>query len=118
MKRYWLAIPLAFAATAPAHATAGMYCSTGGAKPIELSLVISRVVGGPLVSAALRDDGADIPGSMAQWWLDDKEMRLIFIDPNAEVEEAVLMTKRRGDDYVGQVTRGGRSLRVRCEESG
>lgn len=118
MKRFLLAFPLVFAASAPAHATAGMFCSTGGANSVDLSLVISRVVAGPLVSASLIDNGTEVQTEKAQWWLDDKEMRLILIDPNAEREELVLVAKRRGDDYVGTLKRGGRSRPVRCKESG
>lgn len=118
MKNYLLAVPVLFLASAPAHATAGMFCTTGGAKSLDLSLTISHVVAGPLVSAALIDDGVEVPSEKAQWWLDEKEMRLILIDPNAEREELVLMARRRGDDYVGTVKRGGKTRAVRCEESG
>lgn len=118
MNKHLLAIPLAFLATAPAYATGVMFCTTGGAKSVDLSLVISHVVAGPLVSATLTDNGAEVPTEKAQWWLDEKEMRLILIDPNAEREELVLIAKRRGDDYVGTVKRAGRSRPVHCEESG
>lgn len=112
-----LALPLAIA-PGTAHATAGMFCTTGGKAPIELSLVIGRVTGGPLISAGLRDNGPDVANSVAQWWLDGAEMRLLLIDPQAEREEVELRARRRGDDYVGRLTRAGRTRPVRCEESG
>ena len=118
MRSLWFAVPLALLAATPAHATAGMVCTTGGKTPVELSLVIGRVTGGPLISAGLHDNGVEVANSVAQWWLDGTEMRLLLIDPNAEREEVELRARRRGDDYVGRLTRAGKSRPVRCEESG
>lgn len=118
MKRYLFAVPLACAIAAPAHATAGSFCTTGGADPIEVSLVISRTIGGALISAALSEKGKEIETSIAQWWVDRSEMRLLLTDTNAEREEVEIRARARGDYYVGTLKRNGRSYRVRCEESG
>ena len=109
---------VALAAATPAHATAGMDCTTGGKAPIDVSLVISRVIGGPLISAGLSDNGTEVPNSVAQWWLDRTELRLLLIDPHAEREEVEIRARARGDRYVGTLRRAGRSRPVRCEESG
>ena len=113
-----LAVPLALAWIAPAQATAGMFCTTGGRNSVDVSLVISRVIAAPLVSATLIDSGVTVPATVAQWWIDEKEMRLVLTDPKAEREELLLTARRRGDEYIGNLTRGGHARAVRCEESG
>ena len=118
MRKFLFALPLLFCAAAPAHATAGMFCETSGAKPITVSLVISRVVGGPLIEATLTDGDAVIPTEKAQWWIDAGELRLILIDPNAEREEVEIRVRGRGEVMTGTLKRGGKTYRVRCEESG
>ena len=118
MKLVLSAVPIIISATAPAHATAGMFCATGDPASVEISLVIARVVGGPLISAGLIDNGVTVPTERAQWWLDGKELRLVLIDPNAEREEVMVRARNRGDVYKGKLTRNGRTRRVTCEESG
>jgi len=117
MRRLFLALPLLVAAAPPAHATAGMSCQTGGREPVEVELVISRTIAAALVSASLIDNGKLVETSMAQWWLDGSEIRLILTDPNAEREELVLKARRRGEVYKGRIARNGRSRPIRCEES-
>ncbi len=118
MKKYLLSLPLLFSAAAPAFATAGMSCGTGGPNPIDVELIMGRTVGAPLISVLLTDGGVEVATERAQWWLDGSELRLLLIDPNAEREELEIRAKRRGDYYIGTVKRGTRSRRVRCEESG
>jgi len=118
MRKICLALPLAIAAAPPAHATAGISCSTGGRGPIEVELVISRTIAASLVSASLFENGSAVPTEQAQWWLDGTELRLVLVDPNAEREELMIRARRRGETYKGRVWRSGRSRAVRCEESG
>ena len=117
MRIFSLALPLLFFAAAPAHATGGMFCSTGGAKPIDVLLVMGHAVGAPLISAMLTENGANVATEKAQWWLDRAELRLLLIDPNAEREEVLIKAKARGDIYVGTLQRRAQSYRIRCEES-
>lgn len=117
MHRFAMFAPL-LALAAPAHATAGMFCTTGGTRAVDVSLVIGRVVGGPLISAGLTDNGVEVANTVAQWWLDRTELRLLLIDPQVEREELEIRARARGDRYVGTVMRNGRRRPVRCEESG
>jgi hypothetical protein len=112
------ALPLLFCAATPAYATGGFFCQTGGAKPIEVNLVISHAAGAGLVEANLTEDGVAVPTEKAQWWIDGSEIRVILVDPNAEREEVVIKARGRSSAMTGTLQRGGRSYRVRCEESG
>src|SRR5215208_3827444 len=75
-----LAVSLLIAA--PAHATGGLLCRTGGSHLIEVGLVIGHAVAPSIVSARLRDGGAEVPVHIAQSWLDADELRLDLVDSN------------------------------------
>ena len=100
----------------PTHATGGLVCRTAGAKPIELSMGFGHVPGSPLLSARLLDGGRVVPVSAAQWWLDNKEVRLVLIGPNALKQELLLRATRNGHTYDGSVWRNGQRRWVRCRE--
>ena len=117
MKLAFLAIPLALLAAAPARATGGLLCETAGANPIQVQLVIGHTVVSPVVQARLTDNGADVPVTIAQAWLEENELRLDLTDPNAERHELRLLAKRKGDNYDGSIWRGGKRRWVRCSES-
>ena len=106
----------AFCVAVPAHATGGMVCRTAGARPIELTIGIGHVAGSPLVSARLLESGRTVPVSAAQWWLDDREVRLVLVGPNALKQELLLRATRNGRAYDGNVWRGGQRRWVRCRE--
>lgn len=114
-------VPFAVAAiafAAPAHATGGLVCKTAGAKPIEVSLGFGHVPGAPLIATRLRDNGRTVPVSAAQWWLDDMEVRLLLIGPNAIKQELLLRAKRNVHTYDGSLWRNGQRRWVRCREDG
>lgn len=118
MRKYLLALPLLFCAATPAHATGGFSCETRGTRKIEVNIVFSHTTGGMLLEAGLTDNGKAIATEKAQWWLDGTELRLLLVDPNAEVEEVEIRARGAGEVMVGTLKRGGRTYRVRCEESG
>lgn len=117
MRLAFLVVPLALLAAAPAQATSGLFCETAGASPIQLQLVIGHTVVSPVVQARLTDNGADVPVTIAQAWLEEGELRLDLTDPNAERHELRLLAKRKGDNYDGSIWRGGKRRWVRCVES-
>ena len=104
-------------ASAPAHATSGLTCRTAGAAPIAVTLGLGNVAGSPLISTRLSDNGYAVPVRSAQWWLDQREMRLLLTDPQAMRQEAVIKARRDGSVYDGSLTRNGRTRWVRCRES-
>ena len=116
MNKAILALPLILAVAAPAQATGGLLCRTAGADPIEVSLVIGHMIGSPLVSARMLDNGLTVPVSEAQWWLDPSEVRLVLTDPDARRKELVLRAKRNGQVYDGSLWRNGNQRWVRCRE--
>src|SRR5215208_1373407 len=99
-----LAVSLLIAA--PAHATGGLLCRTGGSHPIEVGLVIGHTVASSIVSARLRDGGAEVPVHIAHSWLDANELRLDLVDSNAIRHELRLRAKRKRLTYDGSVWRG------------
>lgn len=107
----------AFALAAPAHATGGFTCRTAGAGPVEVSIGIGHVAGSPLIARRLRDGGREIAVADAQWWLDDKELRLLLVSPDALREEVKISARRNGNTYDGSLWRGGKRRWVRCRES-
>jgi hypothetical protein len=111
-----LAAAALIAAAAPAHASGGLLCRTAGARPILLSLGIGHVTGAPLVSARLVDAGRDVAVSPAQWWLDDEQVRLVLVGPNALKQELLLRATRNGRAFDGNIWRGGKRRWVRCRE--
>ena len=112
-----LAVPLALLAAVPAQATGGLFCETVGANPIQVQLVIGHTAVSAVVQARLTDNGADVPVTVAQAWLVERELRLDLTDPNAERHELRLLAKRKGDNYDGSLWRGGKRRWVRCVES-
>ena len=116
MKRLFLALPLAVAVAAPAHATGGLVCRTAGDRPIEVALGFGHVPGAPLILTRLLDNGRAIPVQWAQWWLDNDEVRLLLIDPQARQEQVRLTATRNGHTYDGSLWRGGQRRWVRCRE--
>ncbi len=72
--------------------------------------------GSPLILTRLIDNGRQVPVQSAQWWLDNRELRLILISPNAVREELTMRARRSGHVYDGSVTRDGRRRWVRCRE--
>lgn len=117
MNKYLVVLPLTLMAAVPAQATGGFLCRTAGARPIEVALTIGHVPGSPLVSARLMYSGRNVPAQSAQWWLDDKELRLLLIDPGARQQQLLLKARRNGRAYDGTVWRSGQRRWVRCRES-
>lgn len=116
MRINWLIVPTLLAA-APAHATGGLLCSTAGARPIHLSLGFAHSRGSPLIATRLLDAGRNVPVATGQWWLDNSELRVFLIAPNALEEELVLRARRNGFFYDGSLWRGGKRRWVRCREN-
>lgn len=103
-------------AASEAHATGGLVCRTAGPRPIEVSLGFGHVPGSPLILSRLTDVGRNIPVRSAQWWLDEQEVRLLLIDPDARREQLLLKAKRKGFVYDGSLWRSGQRRWVRCRE--
>jgi hypothetical protein len=117
MKKLVLAALIGAFAAAPAYAAGGLHCRTGGARPIQVSLTYGHVFGTPLVASRLLDNGRNVPVSHAQWWFDQRELRLLLTDPNATRRELIIKARRNGQAYDGDLWRGGKRRWVRCRES-
>lgn len=115
MKRLLLALSLVLTAS-PALATGGFVCRTAGTPPLIVSVGFGHVPGSPLILTRMTDSGRQVAVQSAQWWLDNKEMRLVLINPAAMREELVLRARRNGHVYDGSVVRNGRRRWVRCRE--
>ena len=76
-----------------------------------------HVPGAPIILSRLIDNGRNVPVSAPQWWLDDREMRLVLVSAEAMRQELVLKAVRNGFSYDGSIWRGGRRRWVRCRES-
>jgi hypothetical protein len=100
----------------PAHATGGFVCRTAGDNVIEVTLGFGHVPGSPLIAARLADSGRNVPVSPAQWWFDDKELRVILIGEDAMAEEVRVRAARSGQVYDGSLWREGKRRWVRCRE--
>jgi hypothetical protein len=105
----------ALAAT-PLEATGGLVCRTAGARPVEVSVGFGHVPGSPLILARLIDAGRNVPVSSAQWWLEQSEVRLLLVAPNAHRQELLLRARRNGHFYDGTVWRNGKRRWIRCRE--
>ncbi len=116
MNKYLTLAPLLLVASTPADATGGLVCRTAGARPIELSMGFGHVPGSPLILTRFIDTGRNMPVSAAQWSLDNDEVRLLLIGPNAMKQELLLRTKHNGHTYDGALWRGGQRRWVRCRE--
>ena len=117
MKFLFVGFTLALALAAPAKATGGLVCQTGGSRPVELSLVVGHTVVSSVVSARLHDAGRNVPVSVAQSWLEPNEMRVDLVDRNALRHELRLRAKKNGHSYEGSIWRGGKRRWVRCREA-
>ena len=115
MKRWLLALLLVLTAS-PAHATGGYVCRTAGARPLTVAVGFGHVPGAPLILTRLTDAGRPVPVQSAQWWLDERELRLVLIDPGALREELTMKARRNGHVYDGSVVRQGNRRWVRCRE--
>ena len=116
-----LAMPLALLAS-PAFATGGFHCSATDGSGIAMSGTVGRVVGNPLVGAALHlgertlsttDQSAQI--AIGRSWLDEREIRVDLVDANAERFEAQLRVRVTRRRVAGTLVRQGRTHPVRCE---
>lgn len=109
---------LMFAALpAAAQATGGFTCRTAGPRPIEATVGFGHVAGSPLILTRLVDNRRAVAVRSAQWWLDDRELRLVLTDPNAQRREVIIKAHRNGHVYDGDLWRGGKRHWVRCRES-
>ena len=102
---------------AAANATGGFTCRTAGQRPIEVAVGFGHVPGSPLILTRLTDNRRLVPVRNAQWWLDDRELRLLLTDPNAQRREVIVKARRNGATYDGDLWRGGKRHWVRCRES-
>jgi len=116
MKKALLSAVLVVGVAAPAHGTGGLVCRTAGAKPIEVVVGFGHVPGSPLILTRLLDNGRQVPAREAQWWLDESEVRLLLIAPNAAREELTLRARRNRHVYDGSLWRSGQRRWVRCRE--
>ena len=116
MNKMLLGLGLASAVATPAHATGGMICRTSGTGPLIVSLGFGHVPGSPLILTRLTDNGRQVPVQSAQWWLDNRELRVVLISTQGTREEATLRARRNGYVYDGSVVRNGRRRWVRCRE--
>ncbi len=117
MKKLVLLFALAAGIAAPAHATGGFTCRTAGPRTIEVAVGFGHVPGSPLIARRLVDGGRNVPVRDAQWWLDDSELRVLLISPDAQRREVIVRAKRNGRAYDGNLWRGGKRHWVRCRES-
>jgi hypothetical protein len=105
-------------ASAAAQATGGMQCRTAGPAPIHVSLGFGHVPGAALLQDSLRltDNGRPVAVHAPQWWFDERELRLVLTDPQAQRREVVIKARRHGRTYDGTLWRLGKSRWVRCRE--
>ena len=108
---------LLLALPAAANATGGFTCRTAGARPIVVDLGFGHVAGSPLILTRLTDNRRAVSVRSAQWWLDDRELRVVLTDPNAQRREVIVKARRNGRTYDGDLWRGGKRHWVRCRES-
>lgn len=101
----------------PAFATGGMICRTAGAHPVEIAVVISHTAVPSVVSARLTDNGRVIPVSVAQSWLEPRELRLDLTDKQALRHELRLRVTASGRTFDGSLWRLGKRRWVRCREA-
>jgi hypothetical protein len=118
MNRFFVVLPLALAGIAtPAQATGGFVCRTAGSDPVEVAVGFGHVPGSPLIVTRLLDRGGEVPVAEAQWWLDNSELRVLLISPDALRQEVLVRATRNGHVYDGSLWRGGKRRWVRCRES-
>lgn len=116
MKHLVLPALMLAAVAAPAQATGGLVCRTAGSRPVEVAVGFGHVPGSPLILTRLVDAGREVPAKSAQWWLDQSEVRLLLIAPDAQRQELVMRARRNGHVYDGNLWRNGQRRWVRCRE--
>ena len=116
MKKLLLLAAASVAVPSAAHATGGMVCRTANPRPVEVAVSFGHVAGSPLIGARLTDNARGVAVRHAQWWLDERELRLVLTDPNATRRELILKATRNGRVYDGNLWRGGQRRWVRCRE--
>jgi hypothetical protein len=122
MKRRFLVAAALLALGAPAHATSGYSCSTSGANPILIDIVIGHAVAPLIAQVRLTENeriwstAGDPPDlSIAQSWIDDKELRLDLTDPNVERYEARLRLRIKSElAATGTLERNDKSYKLSC----
>ncbi|MBB3034633.1 hypothetical protein [Alteriqipengyuania lutimaris] len=117
MRNRLLALAAILLLAAPAHATGGMRCATARTPAIVVTLGFGHVAGSALFAQGLEVDGRQIAVAAPQWWLDDRELRVVLTDPQADEELAVVRATRKGATYDGTVTYRGKRHWIRCQES-
>ena len=108
---------------APALATGGFDCRATDGTDIGMTGTVGRVVGAPLVGAALHLGERSLSTTdrepeivIARSWIDEHEMRVDLADPQLERFEASLRARSADDGTAhGTLERGGRSHPVQCE---
>ena len=117
MRKTLLILPFALLGLAgPAQATGGLVCRTAGVAPVEVALGFGHVPGAPLIATRLSDRGGQVPVTAPQWWLDQNEVRVVLVAPQALREEARIHARRNGHTYDGSLWRDGKQRWVRCRE--
>jgi hypothetical protein len=117
MKKLVTGALLGICASGAAHATGGLTCRSADTRPIELRLVIGHAAVSSIVSARLSERGSNVPVSVAQSWVDAKELRLDLVDRNGVRRELRLTARSNGRTFDGTVLRNGQRRWVRCRES-
>ena len=107
---------LALGAPAPAYATGGFQCKTADGSELVVSLGFGHVPGAPLIATRLTVKGKAIPVHAPQWWLDDREMRLILTDADQMTTLVMLRVRPNGRSLDGTVEWSGKRRWVRCYE--
>lgn len=122
MKRGFLLVGALLLLSTPAHATSGYSCSTSGDTPITIDIVIGHAVA-PLIAQVrltenertLSTEGDPPELSIAQSWIDDKELRLDLSDPNLERYEAQLRLRIKSElSATGTLKRNDKSYKLSC----
>jgi hypothetical protein len=113
------AFAVALFLAAPAFATGGFTCRpVSGPGPV-LTLTVGHTAVASVVAAKLSDDRARL--AVGQSWIDWRYLWLDLVDANATRIEArlraVFQPKLRGRPAIGTLVRGGRTYRIRCDES-
>ncbi|HEY0027289.1 MAG TPA: hypothetical protein VGC35_05420 [Allosphingosinicella sp.] len=119
MRLVLAAASIALLAASPAFATGGFTCKpVSGAGPV-LTLTVGHTAVASVISARLSDSAAKL--AVGQSWIDWRTLWLDLVDSNSVRVEARLRAtfqpKLRGRPAIGTLVRGGRTYRVRCEES-
>jgi hypothetical protein len=119
MKRILLLASILSTAS-PALATGGFDCRSadGG---IALAGTVGHTIVSPLVGArltvgerTLSTIGDPAPLAIGRSWIDEDEIRVDLVDPQAMRVEAALRVVRAGRSWTGTLIRDGTAYPVRC----